>query len=78
MTMKLKLPKTVTFAIPLEKGREVLAVAKKEHRTVGDVLLDAFKRNQLKKQYHALAAKTRRYAKKHKLTPEDFGGPFAE
>jgi hypothetical protein len=32
----------------------------------------------LKKQFLELAAETRRYAKKHKLTPEDFGGPFAE
>jgi len=74
----MKLPKTITIELPMNATREVQAVAKKEHRTVSEVLLDAFKRDQLKRHFHELAAKTRRYAKKNKLTPEDFGGPFAE
>ena len=78
MTTKLKLPKTITIELPMNATREVQAVAKTEHRTVSEVLLDAFKRDQLKRQFLALAAETRRYALKHKLTQEDFGGPFAE
>lgn len=78
MTVKLKLPKTITIELPMNATREVQAIAKKEHRSVSEVLLDAFKRDQLKKQFLELASETRRYAKKHKLTAEDFGGPFAE
>jgi hypothetical protein len=59
-------------------GKEVLAAAKKEHRTVTAVLKDAFDRYQAKKELFELHASTSKYVKKHKITPEVFGGPFAE
>jgi hypothetical protein len=73
-----KLPKTITFSLPSDAGEEIKAVAKKEHRSVSELLLDTFNRYQAKKEFHELAARTQKYVKKKKLTPKDFGGPFAE
>lgn len=78
MTTKLKLPKTITFELPADMGQELLAAAKKEHRTATAVLKDAFDRYQAKKELVELHASTSKYVKKHKITPEVFGGPFAE
>lgn len=78
MTMKLKLPKTINIALPLDKGREIQAVAKQERRTVTDVIWDSFNRYQAKKELYELASKARKAVKRKGLTPKDFGGPFAE
>jgi hypothetical protein len=73
-----KQPKTITFSLPSDAGQEIKAAAKKEHRSVSELLLDTFHRYQAKKEFHELAARTQKYVKKMKLTPKDFGGPFAE
>ncbi len=71
------MPKTITFAFPADMGKEVLAAAKKEHRTVTAILRDAFDRYQAKKELLELHASTSKYVKKHKITSAAFGGPFA-
>jgi hypothetical protein len=77
MTTKLKLPKSITFEFPTDMGKEVLAAAKNEHRTATAVLKDAFDSYQAKKELIELHESTSKYVKKHKITPEIFGGPFA-
>ncbi|HJT25688.1 MAG TPA: hypothetical protein VJ873_14020 [bacterium] len=78
MATKMKFPKTITFEVPEDMGKEVIAAAKKERRTATAVLKDAFYRYQAKKELIELHESARKYVKKHKITPEDFGGPFAE
>jgi len=78
MTTKLKLPKTIAFVLPADMGKEIIAAAKKEHRTATAVLKDAFDRYQAKKELLELHESASKYAKKHKITPEVYGGPFAE
>lgn len=78
MRTLVKLPKTITFSLPSDAGMEIKTVAKKEHRSVSELLLDAFNRYQGKKAFHELAASTQSYVRRKKLTPKDFGGPFAE
>ncbi len=78
MKTLVKLPKAITFSLPSVAGEEIKAMAKKEHRSVSELLLETFNRYQAKKEFHELAVKTQKYVKRKKLTPKDFGGPFAE
>jgi hypothetical protein len=78
MKTLVKPPKTITFLLPSDAGEEIKAMAKKEHRSGSELLLETYYRYQAKKQFHELAAKTQKYVKRKKLTPKDFGGPFAE
>jgi hypothetical protein len=78
MKTLVKLPKNITFSLPSDTVKEVLAAAKEDHKTVNEWLKDVAHRSLAKKQLLRLAAKTQKYVKKHKITPEDLGGPFAE
>lgn len=70
--------KTITISLPTEMGREVEKVAKEEHRTVSELLREAFRQYQAHRNLASLAKAGKRAAKKKKLTPRDFGGPFEE
>ena len=78
MKTLVKLPKTITFSLPSDIGKEVLAAAKEDHRTVSEWIKEAVHRNRAKKLFHKLAAQGQKYAKRKGLTSKDFGGPFAE
>lgn len=74
----MKTAETITISLPMAIGKEVLAAAKEDHRTVGEWIKEAVHRNRAKKVFHKLATQGQKYAKRKGLTPEDFGGPFAE
>ena len=70
--------KTITISLPCEMGREIERVAKEEHRTTSELLREAFRQYQAKRNLRLLAEEGRRSARKKGLKPEDFGGPFEE
>ena len=70
--------KTITISLPVPMGREVEKVAKEEHRTVSELLREAFRQYQAQRTLQKLAREGHKAAKSKKLTPADFGGPFAE
>ncbi len=70
--------KTITISLPTEMGREVEQVAKEEHRTVSELLREAFRRYQAHRNLTALAKAGKKAVKRKKVTAKDFGGPFEE
>lgn len=70
--------KTITISLPKAMGKEIEKVAKEEHRTISELLREAFRQYQSRKNLQKLAEKGRKSAKKKKLTSKDFGGPFEE
>ena len=70
--------KTVTISLPGEMGREIERLAKEEHRTISELLREAFRQYQAKRNLRLLAHEGIKSAKKKGLKPEDFGGPFEE
>jgi len=70
--------KTITVSLPAAMGKEIEKVAKEEHRTVSELIREAFRQYQSQRNLRALALEGKRSVKKKKLTPEDFGGPFKE
>lgn len=78
MKTLVKLPKNITFSVPLVIGKEVIAAAKENHKSVTEWIKDAAYKDRAKKLFHKLAAQGQKNAKRLGLTPKDFGGPFAE
>ena len=70
--------KTITISLPVLMGREVEKIAKEEHRTVSELLREAFRQYQSRRNLQKIAREGRKASKSRKLTPVDFGGPFAE
>jgi Arc/MetJ-type ribon-helix-helix transcriptional regulator len=70
--------KTITVSLPVAMGKEIEKVAKEEHRTVSELIREAFRRYQSQRNLKDLASDGRRAAKKKKLTAKDFGGPFQD
>lgn len=70
--------RTITISLPTAMGLEVEKVAKAEHRTVSELLRETFRQYQAVKNFRALAKEGKKTAKRKKLKPEDFGGPFEE
>ena len=70
--------KTITVSLPLAMGKEIEKVAKEEHRTISELIREAFRQYQSQRNLRTLAADGKRSAKKKKLTAKDFGGPFQE
>ena len=70
--------KTITISLPAPMGREIQKVARAEGRTVSELLRETFRQYQARRRFQQLAAKGQKNAKRLGLTPEDFGGPFAE
>lgn len=66
----------MTIDLPMDVGKEVVAVAKEDHQTVTEWIKKAVFRAQAKKLLYRLAAQGQKNAKKLGLKPEDFGGPF--
>ena len=76
--MSVKAAKTVTISLPVAMGKEIEKVAKEEHRTVSELLREAFRQYQSQRNLRALAQEGRRAVKQKRLTSKDFGGPFQD
>lgn len=70
--------KTITVSLPVAMGKEIEKVAKEEHRTISELIREAFRQYQAQRNLRTLASEGRSATKKKKLTPKDFGGPFEE
>lgn len=70
--------KTITVSLPVAMGKEIEKVAKEEHRTISELIREAFRQYQSQRNLKALATEGKQSAKRKKLTPKDFGGPFEE
>ncbi len=65
--------KMITVSLPVAIGKEIEKVAKAEHRTVSELIRDAFRQYQTQRNLRALASEGRKAAKRKKLAPKDFG-----
>ena len=63
--------KTVTISLPIEMGNEIEKAAKEEHRTVSELLREAFRQYQSQRNLKQLALEGKESAKKKKITPKD-------
>lgn len=70
--------KTITVSLPAAMGKEIEKVAKAEHRTVSELIREAFRQYQSQRNLRTLAQEGRASAKKKKITSDDFGGPFED
>ncbi|MEI8348033.1 MAG: ribbon-helix-helix domain-containing protein [Pseudomonadota bacterium] len=70
--------KTITISLPLAMAKEMSELAKEEHRTLSELLREAFRQYRSQRQLKNLATKGKKQVKKLGLTEEDFGGPFEE
>jgi len=70
--------KTITVSLPVAMGKEIEKVAKAEHRTVSELIREAFRQYQSQRNLKGLAAEGRTAAKKNKISAKDFGGPFED
>lgn len=67
---------TITISVPVAMGREMARTAKQEYRTVSELLREAFRQYQARRNLHRLARAGRKAVKAQRLRPEDIGGPF--
>lgn len=74
----MKVAETINISLPMAVGKEVEALAKEEHRTVGDFIQNALLRYRAKKLLLVLTTGSQKVAKRKNLTSKDFGGPFAK
>ena len=68
--------KTITISLPANMGKEIEKLAKEEHRTVSELLRETFRQYQALRGLKDLSHAGKKAAKKRKLSPRDFGGPF--
>jgi hypothetical protein len=74
----MKTIKTITISLPVETGREIQKIARDEKRTISELLNEYVRQYKAQHVFRELAKKGKALAKKKKLTPKDFGGPFEE
>ena len=70
--------RTITISLPVAMGQEVERVAKAEHRTVSELLRETFRQYQALKHFRGMVKEGKKTARRKKLTPKDFGGPFED
>jgi metal-responsive CopG/Arc/MetJ family transcriptional regulator len=63
--------KVISLSLPPEMEREVQKVAKEEHRTISELLREAFRQYLTNRDLSAIRKEGRKIAKKMKLKPED-------
>lgn len=61
--------KTITVSLPVAMGKEIEKVAKEEHRTISELIREAFRQYQAQRNLKALATEGKQAAKRKKLTP---------
>ena len=74
----MKTIKTITVLLSEEMGKDMLRIAKAEGRTINEIIGESFRQYKVQNNFAALVKKGTATAKKKKLTPKDFGGPFKE
>jgi metal-responsive CopG/Arc/MetJ family transcriptional regulator len=70
--------KTITVSLPVAMGKEIEKVAKEEHRTISELIREAFRQYQSQRNLKTLAKVGKQSVKSKKLSPKDFGGPFED
>jgi Arc/MetJ-type ribon-helix-helix transcriptional regulator len=70
--------KTITISLPLEMGKDIQRMAEQEQRTVSELIRESFRQYRALRNLEGASKKAQTVAKKKKLTPKDFGGPFEE
>ena len=63
--------KVISLSLPPDMEKEVLKVAREEHRTISELLREAFRQYLVNRDLTSIRKEGRRIAKKMKLTPED-------
>lgn len=63
--------KVISLSLPPEMEREVQKVAKEEHRTISELLREAFRQYLAGRDLAAIRKEGRKVAKKMKLNPDD-------
>lgn len=70
--------KTITISLPAPMSKDIEKLAKEEHRTISELLREAFRQYQAQRNLKMLAQMGRKSAKSKGLTSKDFGGPFED
>ena len=63
--------KVISLSLPPDMEREVQKVAKEEHRTISELLREAFRQYLANRDLTSIRNEGRKVAKSMKLTPED-------
>ncbi len=63
--------KVISLSLPPEMEEEVQKVAKEEHRTISELLREAFRQYLTNRDLASIRKEGRKVAKKMKLTPDD-------
>ena len=63
--------KVISLSLPPEMEEEVQKIAKEEHRTISELLREAFRQYLTNRDLNAIRKEGRKVAKKMKLTPDD-------
>lgn len=63
--------KVISLSLPPEMEAEVQKIAKEEHRTISELLREAFRQYLTNRDLSAIRKEGRKIAKKMKLNPED-------
>ena len=63
--------KVISLSLPPEMEEEVQKIAKEEHRTISELLREAFRQYLTNRDLGAIRKEGRKVAKKMKLTPDD-------
>lgn len=63
--------KVISLSLPPDMEKEVLKVAKEEHRTISELLREAFRQYLANRDLASIRKEGRQLAKKIKLKPED-------
>ncbi len=68
---------TLTVSMPAGMAKEVQYLAESEHRTVSELIREAFRQYKAQANFRELADAGRKTVRRKGLKPKDFGGPFA-
>ncbi len=67
----MKTAKVISLSLPPDMEKEVQKVAKEEHRTISELLREAFRQYLANRDLAAIRKEGRKIAKKMNLKPED-------
>jgi metal-responsive CopG/Arc/MetJ family transcriptional regulator len=68
---------TLTVSMPAGMAKEIQYLAETEHRTVSELVREAFRQYKAQANLKELATEGRKASRRKGLKPKDFGGPFA-
>lgn len=66
--------KVISLSLPPEMEKEVLKIAKEEHRTISELFREAFRQYLANRDLSAIRKEGRKIGKKMKIKPEDVAG----